>query len=96
MRTDWTEEYQELQVSEPYLTTVSSVADMFAQLSGDEASLPDRLAQIMFDLGGRGEPPLRLLIGRDAVELADHAAKRLLASDQKWLKVSESSGKPKQ
>lgn len=93
MRTSWTESYRDVEVSAPYKSTIGSVADMFAQLSGNEASIPERISQIIMDLACSGKPaPLRLLIGRDAVELADQAAKELFSSDQAWRSVSESSG----
>lgn len=92
MRTSWTETYKDVQVSAPYKSTVGPVADMFAQLSGNEASLPEKISQIIVDLTGSEQPPLRLLIGSDAVELAEQAAKELLISDQAWRSVSESSG----
>ena len=38
------------------------------------------------------EPPFRLLIGTDAVIVADSCAKNLADSDAKWRSLSESVG----
>lgn len=77
-------------ISEPYQQTVSKWAEILSRPSGQEAALPAKVAQVVYDLAGRDDAPERLLIGKDAVQYAPAAAKALAESDQKWREVSES------
>ncbi len=42
----------------------------------------------MLHVAGVPEPPLRMLLGEDAVEIGKVAAKNLAASDAKWEDVA--------
>jgi hypothetical protein len=56
--------------------------------SGREATDPRRVAQVVRDLAGRDDAPVRLLLGTDAVPMAQHAAQELAASDEAWREIS--------
>jgi len=43
---------------------------------------------VVRDLAGRDDAPVRLLLGTDAVPLAQQAAQELAASDEAWREVS--------
>jgi hypothetical protein len=43
---------------------------------------------VVRDLAGRGDAPVRLLLGVEAVPMAQRAAGELAASDEAWREVS--------
>ncbi|KAH8425272.1 Oxidoreductase boa17 [Aspergillus melleus] len=92
IRTDWAGSSMTIpQVSEPYQATVGTFAEYLRKSSGSEPSLPGRIADIIVKIAAQEEPPLRLLVGPDAVEYAGQAAEALAASDEKWRDVSLAS-----
>ncbi|KAL4779902.1 hypothetical protein BJX76DRAFT_364835 [Aspergillus varians] len=89
IRTDWAGSSMSIPpASEPYQATVGAFAELLRKYSGTEPSLPERIAEIVVRLTGEEEPPLRLLVGPDAVEYAGKAAEALATSDTKWRDVS--------
>ena len=62
--------------------------------SGHEASSARRVAQVVRDLAGRADAPTRILLGTDAVPLAQQAAQELAADDEAWREVSLSASDP--
>ncbi|GAB1208296.1 Oxidoreductase boa17 [Aspergillus pseudonomiae] len=92
MRTDWAGSSMQIPpVSKPYESTVGYVADLHRKNLGNEPSIPSKVANIILRLSKEEEPPLRLLIGPDAMEHAEKAAEALAASDAKWRAFSVSS-----
>lgn len=92
MKTDFAGSSMDIpEVSELYQSTVGSFAQIIRQLSGSELSIPSKVADIIIKVLGEEEPPLRLLVGADAVEFAGKAAGALAASDEKWRELSVSS-----
>ncbi|MFF3361899.1 SDR family NAD(P)-dependent oxidoreductase [Streptomyces misionensis] len=91
MRTDWVGSSMSIApVSEPYQPTVGAFADMLRNASGIEASDPAKVAQVVHEIAGREDAPLRLLIGADAYQYATGFAQALADSDAQWRHVSES------
>jgi len=91
MRTDWVGSSMSIApVSEPYQPTVGAFADMLRNASGIEASDPAKVAQVVHEIAGREDAPLRLLIGADAYQYATGFAQALADSDAQWRNVSES------
>ncbi|AJE44299.1 SDR family NAD(P)-dependent oxidoreductase [Streptomyces nodosus] len=94
MRTDWAGSSMTVPpVSEPYQQTVGGFADMVKSLTetaSAHSADPARIARTVVDLAGRDDAPLRLLLGRDAVQYGGAAARQLAESDEKWRPVSES------
>lgn len=92
MKTDWAGSSMEIPpVSEPYQQTVGAFAQMLRTMSGNEVSIPEKVAKIAVDITKVADPPLRLLIGSDAVEYGGQAVKALAESDAKWHLTSISS-----
>ncbi|MFE2597352.1 SDR family NAD(P)-dependent oxidoreductase [Streptomyces sp. NPDC059396] len=97
MRTDWAGSSMAIPpVSEPYRPTVGAFADLLrdaaalSDATGVEAAEPAKVAQIVCDLAGREDAPLRLLLGSDAHRYAHQAAQVLAESDEKWRHVTDS------
>lgn len=78
-------------VSKAYQPTVGAFAQMIRELAGNEVSLPEKIAAIVVDLLEEESPPLRLLVGSDAVEYGGWAGRKLMDEDEKWKELSLSS-----
>jgi NAD(P)-dependent dehydrogenase (short-subunit alcohol dehydrogenase family) len=88
MRTDWAGSSMTIpQPSAPYRPTIAAFAELVRAGSGHEATDPRRVAQVVRDLAGRDDAPLRLLLGSDAVPMAQQAAQELAVSDEAWREV---------
>jgi hypothetical protein len=72
----------------PYRPTIGAFAEVLRANSGHEATNPRRVAHVVRDLAGRDDAPVRLLLGTDAVPMAQQAAQELAASDEAWRDVS--------
>jgi NAD(P)-dependent dehydrogenase (short-subunit alcohol dehydrogenase family) len=97
MRTDWAGSSMTIpQPSVPYQPTIEAFAELVRAGSGHEATDPRRVAQVVRDLAGRDDAPLRLLLGVDAVSMAQQAAQDLAASGEAWrdTSLSVSEGTP--
>ena len=89
MRTDWGGSSMTIpQPSVPYQPTIGAFAEAVRGFSGHEPGNTRRVAQVVRDLVGREDAPLRLLLGSDALPLAQQAAQELAASDEAWREVS--------
>jgi NAD(P)-dependent dehydrogenase (short-subunit alcohol dehydrogenase family) len=91
-RTDWGgSSMRAVAVSEDYDQTVGAMnryrESTVDQWPGD----PARAARIITDIVRLVEPPLRLLLGSDAVRLAEEASKSRAAEAEKWAHVSRSA-----
>lgn len=92
IRTDWAGSSMSIPpISEPYKPTVGAFAEMIKAYSGQEPSLPEKIAQICLKLVEEKDVPLRLLLGPDAVEYGAQAGEELAASDKKWRELSLST-----
>uniref|UniRef100_UPI004056D0AC SDR family NAD(P)-dependent oxidoreductase n=1 Tax=Streptomyces sp. SID1121 TaxID=3425888 RepID=UPI004056D0AC len=102
MRTDWAGSSMTIPpVSDPYRPTVGAFVDMIRNpdpeamaAMGARSADPARIAEIVRDLAGREDAPLRLLLGQDAVQYAHAAAQQLADSDAAWRATSESANEP--
>jgi NAD(P)-dependent dehydrogenase (short-subunit alcohol dehydrogenase family) len=89
MRTDWGGASMTIPVpSAPYQPTIGAFAELVRAASGHEATNTRRVAQVVRDLAGRDDAPTRILLGTDAVPLAQQAAQELAAGDEAWRDVS--------
>ncbi|KAH7147337.1 3-oxoacyl-reductase [Fusarium sp. MPI-SDFR-AT-0072] len=92
MKTDWSGSSMQIPpIGEPYEPTVGAFAKVLRTMSGNETSVPEKVAKIVIDLAKGTESPLRLLIGPDAVEYGKIAGKALAESDEHWKEISISS-----
>ncbi|HGT0998938.1 TPA: hypothetical protein ACMVZ1_000712 [Enterococcus faecium] len=91
MRTDWAGSSMTIfPVSEPYKQTVGAFVKVIHDHRGQQPGDPAKIAKVITDLTDMDEPPLRLLMGSDAVAYAEAASKALSDSDTKWKHLSES------
>ncbi|PZG23131.1 oxidoreductase [Nonomuraea aridisoli] len=74
-----------------YQQTVGRWLEEFADYSGNEPGDPARMAKAIVDVVGVPEPPLRLLLGTDALEIALSAEEARLEEARKWAEVSRST-----
>jgi NAD(P)-dependent dehydrogenase (short-subunit alcohol dehydrogenase family) len=91
MRTDWAGSSMATPpVSAPYEAVVGAAIAGIRGQDGNQPGDPARIAQILLDIVEAEEPPLRLLLGKDAVQVGLAVAENLAASDAEWRQVSES------
>jgi len=89
MRTDWAGSSMTVpEPSAPYRPTIGAFAQLVRAASGREATDPKRVAQVVRQLAGRDDAPLRLLLGADAAPIARQSAEELAAADEAWREVS--------
>jgi NAD(P)-dependent dehydrogenase (short-subunit alcohol dehydrogenase family) len=92
IRTDWAGASMGVPpISEPYQQSVGAMVEHLRSISGNEPSIPSKIGQIILKLLDEEEPPLRLVIGPDAVSYAKSVGEALAASDEKWRELSLSS-----
>jgi NAD(P)-dependent dehydrogenase (short-subunit alcohol dehydrogenase family) len=85
MRTDWAGNSMTVHPYGPdYRKTVGSTVDATRAMSGTQISDPDRCAAVMLGLAEVKEPPLRLLLGNDAISYAAETDAMRLRSDRRW------------
>jgi len=90
-RTDWggsSMSYTE--PSEDYRSTVQSILDYHNQ-AGNEPGDPAKAAQAIMTIVNEANPPLRLLLGKGAVQLARRIDQAKLAETDRWEKLSSST-----
>jgi NAD(P)-dependent dehydrogenase (short-subunit alcohol dehydrogenase family) len=91
LRTDWAgSSMSALPISEPYRPVIDPAVQRLRQANGTQPGDPARAAQAIIQITRVDDPPLRLLLGADAVAAASAAAETLAASDARWRELSES------
>lgn len=91
-RTDWQGSSMiRANVGSDYEETVGAVNKMREQTDGKQSGDPVRAAQIIVNLAKEIQPPLRLLLGAGALEMALKSAKDRTSETEKWAKVSRSA-----
>jgi NAD(P)-dependent dehydrogenase (short-subunit alcohol dehydrogenase family) len=94
-RTDWQGSSMRMApVGADYEPSVGEMQRRRQAMSGTEAGDPVRAAGIIVAIAELDEPPLRLLLGAGAVDLADTASKARAAEASKWAEVSRSADFP--
>jgi NAD(P)-dependent dehydrogenase (short-subunit alcohol dehydrogenase family) len=92
MTTDWAASSMTIPpISEPYQQTVGERARALRSNSGAEASDPTKVAEAIRVLSDAEEPPIRILLGADAVQYAAVVEKALADSDAAWRELSLST-----
>ena len=92
MRTDWAgSSMKVVPVSEAYQQTVGEFAQMLKKGSGDEVTRPEKVGPIIRTLHEGSSPPVRILIGPDALQYAPAIADAQAKSDEEWKALSASS-----
>ncbi|WP_329134421.1 SDR family NAD(P)-dependent oxidoreductase [Streptomyces sp. NBC_01476] len=91
MATDWAGSSMRVDPVRPeYAATVGVMAALHDGES-TAASDPAKVARLVLDVVALDEPPLRLLVGVDAYAYATAAGRALLAEDERWRSLSEST-----
>jgi NAD(P)-dependent dehydrogenase (short-subunit alcohol dehydrogenase family) len=94
-RTDWGgSSMTALPVSPAYEETVGAMNRYREQTAATWPGDPARAAKIITDLVGLDEPPLRLLLGAGAVEMAANASRTRAAEAERWADISRSADFP--
>ncbi len=91
-RTDWAGSSMEVEkIREEYQPTVGVLADHLRENSGQQVGDPSKAANVILRIAELSDPPLRLLLGSDAVHLARLTTAHRAAEDEKWLELSLST-----
>ena len=77
-----------------YASTVGAVARFQREYDGAQPGDPARAAAVILEIAGSGDPPLRLLLGTDAVRAAEEAERTRSEADRKWRHLSVSTDFP--
>ncbi len=91
MRTDWAGSSMDIPVmSSAYIPTVGAMAEQLRARSGSEPIDPVKVARVFLDLAEQRDPPLHLVLGRDAVDYIARDMAETAASDAEWAEVGRS------
>jgi NAD(P)-dependent dehydrogenase (short-subunit alcohol dehydrogenase family) len=77
--------------SSAYDATVGAVARFQREYNGAQPGDPSKAASVILEVADLSEPPLRLLLGSDAVRAAEGAAIERSKADAKWRDLSVST-----
>ena len=80
-----------LPVSADYEPTVGEMNRYRQAVDGRQPGDPARAARIITEIARLEEPPLRLLLGSDAVRIAGESAQTRAAEVARWAAVSRSA-----
>jgi NAD(P)-dependent dehydrogenase (short-subunit alcohol dehydrogenase family) len=91
-RTDFAGSSTKIQAVRPeYDSTVGKAARFQFDYNGKQPGDPAKAAQVVLKVAAMDEPPLRLLLGSDAVAIVGKADLRKAESDEKWRYLSTST-----
>lgn len=91
-RTDWGgSSMRILPVSEDYEPTVGEMNRYRRAVDGQQPGDPARAAAIITEIARLDQPPLRLLLGSDALHSAEESARTRAAEAAEWAPVSRST-----
>ncbi|MBA2937140.1 SDR family NAD(P)-dependent oxidoreductase [Paenibacillus sp. CGMCC 1.16610] len=91
-RTDWAgSSMQQVEPRDEYKNTVGYMMKYFGENTGKEKGDPLKAAQAIITIVDEENPPLRLLLGSDAVELANAMDIGKLEETKRWEKLSIST-----
>jgi NAD(P)-dependent dehydrogenase (short-subunit alcohol dehydrogenase family) len=94
-RTDWGGSSMTMhEVSPDYEQTVGAMHGFRRDSDGKQPGDPARAARVLVGIVSHPEPPLRLLLGADAVAAAERASQARAAEAAQWAEVSRSTGFP--
>ncbi|MGO1055757.1 oxidoreductase [Crossiella sp. CA198] len=94
-RTDWAGPSMRIAAPGPdYAETLRMMTDYREQRAGREPGDPARAGQVIADLIEHPDPPRRLLLGSDALQVTVAANERQMAEAQAWAQVSRSTDFP--
>jgi NAD(P)-dependent dehydrogenase (short-subunit alcohol dehydrogenase family) len=74
-----------------YDATVGATARFQREFNGKQPGNPAKAAAAVLHIAGLDEPPLRLLLGSDAVRIVEQADMARMEADRKWRELSVST-----
>ncbi|WP_435171942.1 oxidoreductase [Paenibacillus glycanilyticus] len=91
-RTDWAgSSMQHIEPRNEYSDTVGGLLKHLRDVTGKENGDPEKAAQAILAIASEENPPLRLLLGSDAVAIANAVDTGKLAETKRWEKLSVST-----
>ncbi|MCG6188676.1 oxidoreductase [Maribellus maritimus] len=91
-RTDWGgSSMKVIEPMEDYQATVGYLSNYIREHTGKERGNPEKAAEAIIQIVNEEEPPLRLLLGPDAVDIANAADQEKLAETKRWENLSRST-----
>jgi NAD(P)-dependent dehydrogenase (short-subunit alcohol dehydrogenase family) len=91
MRTDWAGSSMDIPAfGSGYQATVGTVAKHLRETSGTEPIDPAKVARAFLDLADNPQPPLHLVLGRDAVDHIARTMRDTAAEDERWAHIGQS------
>jgi NAD(P)-dependent dehydrogenase (short-subunit alcohol dehydrogenase family) len=91
-RTDWAGSSMTIGDIRPeYEPTVGALAQHVRGHDGKQQGDPVKAAAVLLHIAGLAEPPLRLLLGSDAVHIAEATDLARMAADRRWRELSLST-----
>jgi hypothetical protein len=75
-------------IRDDYKPSVGAFMDNVRKSHNASRGDPAKMAQVLLQVAALPEPPLRILLGSDAVFVADLVAKQRAAEDEKWRPLS--------
>ncbi|GLX70562.1 oxidoreductase [Paenibacillus glycanilyticus] len=91
-RTDWAgSSMQHIEPREEYKDTVGGLLKHLREVTGKENGDPAKAAQAILTIVNEENPPLRLLLGSDAVAIANAVDTGKLAETKRWEELSVST-----
>lgn len=90
-RTDWAGSSMTIaEIREEYQPTVGAFVELRRTHNGTQRGDAAKAAQVILQVAEMEEPPLRLLLGSDAVYVAGVVAAQRAAEDERWKALSVS------
>jgi NAD(P)-dependent dehydrogenase (short-subunit alcohol dehydrogenase family) len=77
-----------------YDSTVGAAARFQAEYNGKQPGDPIRAAEVLLQVAAMDQPPLRLLLGSDAIKIVEQADLARMESDRRWRELSSSTDRP--
>lgn len=91
-RTDFAGSSSKMQAGRPEYDSTVGAAERFQRAyDGKQPGDPAKAAAVIVEIAKMAEPPLRLLLGSDAVRIIEQADRAKTAADQKWRYLSVST-----
>jgi hypothetical protein len=78
------------QHSPDYAPTVGALAERLRAANGTEPIDPDKVARALIQIAQLDEPPLHLVLGSDAVDLAAAVLQQTSDADRQWAELGRS------
>jgi NAD(P)-dependent dehydrogenase (short-subunit alcohol dehydrogenase family) len=92
MRTNWAVRARgdQVNIMAAYQQNVGEMREFLRNIAGNENSDPDRVAQVVLKVAEHEQPPLRLLLGSDALQYLAPVEADRAATAERWKAVSTS------